>query len=183
MVALVPVLMNAQTGSDLFTQNCGACHSVGKGKLVGPDLKGVQDRHTDAWLVKWITSSQSLVNAKDKDAMKLFQENNQIVMPDQALNSSQIQSILGYIKTGGEPIAVSASADNAAATPVADPPKTAKASADVTQQQAEAYNPQKDTIFGILSPEEYLFVGILSIMLLIVYVLGSALRAMSSAQK
>jgi len=28
----------AETGQDIFLNNCAACHSIGKGKLVGPDL-------------------------------------------------------------------------------------------------------------------------------------------------
>jgi cytochrome c2 len=36
------LLSHAQDeGEKIFRMNCGACHSVGKGKLVGPDLLGV----------------------------------------------------------------------------------------------------------------------------------------------
>jgi len=103
----------AQSGADLFKQNCGACHSVGNGKLVGPDLKGVETRHPMPWLMKWIKSSQSLVNAKDKEAVKLFADNSMIPMPDQALTDDQIKIIIDYIKQGGGPVTV----DNSATTP------------------------------------------------------------------
>lgn len=31
----------ADAGASLFSQKCGGCHTIGKGNLVGPDLKGV----------------------------------------------------------------------------------------------------------------------------------------------
>src|SRR4029450_2119355 len=33
-----------------FTRVCSACHTFGKGSLIGPDLKGVTNRRTRAWL-------------------------------------------------------------------------------------------------------------------------------------
>jgi len=39
-LTVIPLLtIYAQDGAELFRNNCGACHTVGKGKLVGPDLK------------------------------------------------------------------------------------------------------------------------------------------------
>lgn len=34
-------------GAEIFKQSCAACHSIGGGKLVGPDLKGVSARWPD----------------------------------------------------------------------------------------------------------------------------------------
>ncbi len=92
-------MANAQDGEALFKANCAACHSIGKGKLVGPDLKGVIDRHPEVWLQKWIRSSQSLVKAGDPDAVKLFNDNMQIVMPDQIISDDEINAIIAYFKT------------------------------------------------------------------------------------
>ncbi|HXB12923.1 MAG TPA: cytochrome c [Bacteroidia bacterium] len=94
-------ILFAQGGADLFKQNCGACHSIGNGKLVGPDLKDVEARHATPWLMKWIKSSQSLVAAKDKDAVKLLADNSMIPMPDQPLNDEQIKTVLAYIVEQG----------------------------------------------------------------------------------
>src|ERR1017187_3927068 len=87
----------AQDGEQLFKTTCAACHTVGKGKLVGPDLKDVQNRHEKSWILKWVKSSQTLVKAGDEQAVKLFNDNNKIPMPDHALNEDQISSILGFI--------------------------------------------------------------------------------------
>lgn len=92
-------------GQQLFRANCAACHSIGKGKLTGPDLIAVDNRHEQKWLLKWIQSSQSMVKAGDEKAVKLFNDNNKIVMPDQPLKEDEINAVLAYIKTTGEEIA------------------------------------------------------------------------------
>jgi cytochrome c551/c552 len=101
VIQLSTGILFAQGGADLFKQNCGACHSIGNGKLVGPDLKGVETRHAMPWLMKWVKSSQTLVNAKDKEAVKVFNENSMIPMPDQPLTDDQIKTILAYVFAGG----------------------------------------------------------------------------------
>jgi hypothetical protein len=81
---------------------CSACHTIGKGKLIGPDLKGVNDRHDEAWLLSFIKSSQTMVKNGDPVAVKLFEENNKIPMPDNNLTDDQIRGILSYIKNYNE---------------------------------------------------------------------------------
>jgi cytochrome c2 len=95
----------SQNGQQLFRTNCAACHSIGKGKLTGPDLMGVDSRYDETWMLKWIKSSQSLVKAKDEKAVKLFNNNNKIVMPDQSLKEDEIKAVLAYIKTTGDEVA------------------------------------------------------------------------------
>ncbi|MCB0396489.1 MAG: cytochrome c [Flavobacteriales bacterium] len=88
----------AQDGASIFKQNCGACHALGK-RLVGPDLIGVNERRNDEWLLKFIKSSQALIQSGDADAAAVYAEFNQIAMPDQShLGDDQIRSILAYIE-------------------------------------------------------------------------------------
>jgi mono/diheme cytochrome c family protein len=46
-----PPAANAQQDAETFyKQNCAACHTIGGGKLLGPDLKGVtKARSTNGW--------------------------------------------------------------------------------------------------------------------------------------
>lgn len=81
---------------------CKACHTIGQGKLVGPDLKGVNDRHDEEWMIKFIQNSQALVQAGDPAAVKVWEENNKIPMPPNNLTPDQIRDILLYIKNGGK---------------------------------------------------------------------------------
>jgi mono/diheme cytochrome c family protein len=90
---------SAGEGETLFKTRCVACHSIGKGRLVGPDLAKVDDRRSEEWLFKFIKSSQTLIKSGDKDAVALFAEFSQIIMPDQDLSDEQIREILAFIKT------------------------------------------------------------------------------------
>ncbi len=92
--------------SDSFAQKspkdnfviCNACHSIGEGKKIGPDLEGVTERHDEAWLIKFIQSSQTMVNAGDAEAVKLFEEYNKIPMPDNAFSEDETKALLNYIE-------------------------------------------------------------------------------------
>lgn len=81
---------------------CKACHTIGGGKLVGPDLQGVNERHDEEWLIKFIQNSQELINSGDPAAVKIFEEYNRIPMPPNNLTPDQIRDILLYIENGGK---------------------------------------------------------------------------------
>jgi cytochrome c551/c552 len=89
----------ADEGKAIFTARCTSCHNVNT-KVVGPALANVDQRHSIDWIVKFVNSSQSLVKANDKAAVALFNEYNQVVMPDHTdLGKEQIESIISYIKS------------------------------------------------------------------------------------
>jgi mono/diheme cytochrome c family protein len=85
MVAFIGVFssinVNAQNGELLFKQ-CAACHSIGGGRLVGPDLAGVLDRRTEDEIIRFVQ------NPADFDVVK---------MAPQGLNPDEIKDILEYI--------------------------------------------------------------------------------------
>ncbi|MBX2960537.1 MAG: c-type cytochrome [Flavobacteriales bacterium] len=87
----------AQGGKDLFKTNCAACHSVGKNKLVGPGLEGINDKRNREWLIKWTKNSGELIASGDKDAIAIFEEFNKIPMPAQALSDEQLNEIYDYL--------------------------------------------------------------------------------------
>ncbi len=86
----------AQDGEALFKQTCGACHSIGKGRLVGPDLKDVNTRRKEDWIIKFVKGSQALIKSGDAEAKAIFDEYN-MVMPDQNLKDEEIKSVVAYI--------------------------------------------------------------------------------------
>jgi len=82
---------------------CKACHTIGGGQLVGPDLKGVTEKYDEAWLVKFIQNSQALIDAGDPAAIKVWEENSKIPMPpNPQLNEEQVKDIILYIKNDGK---------------------------------------------------------------------------------
>jgi cytochrome c2 len=98
---LIAAPAGAATGQENFTRTCAACHSIGEGKRVGPDLKGVTERRTEEWLLKFIKSSQTVVKSGDATAVALFEEYNKTPMPDSPYSEAEIKDILEYIKAGG----------------------------------------------------------------------------------
>jgi mono/diheme cytochrome c family protein len=83
-----------------FNTRCSGCHSVGKGVVVGPDLRGVTERHDAPWLHRFIRSSQSVIQSGDSAAVTLYQKYRKR-MPDHPLTDAEIDAILAFIKAGG----------------------------------------------------------------------------------
>jgi len=90
-------LLIGQDGESSFKKICLACHTIGKGKLIGPDLKDVSQRRDANWLVSFIKSSQDLISSKDVDAVAIFEEYNKIPMPDANLSDAEIKQLIAYI--------------------------------------------------------------------------------------
>jgi len=89
---------NAEAGKAIFNNKCASCHAVGK-KLVGPDLKNVDQRHNEQWIVNFVRHSQQVIHSGDKSAVELFEAYNKTVMPDHLdLSATDIKNILSYIK-------------------------------------------------------------------------------------
>ncbi len=91
----------AAQGEANFTKHCSACHTVGGGKRVGPDLKGVTERRKRDWLLKWIPASQSLVKANDPTATELMREYNNVPMPDFPLSAAEVGDLIDYMAGAG----------------------------------------------------------------------------------
>ena len=71
----------AQEAADYFRQNCISCHTVGGGRLTGPDLKNVTQRKEPGWLVEFMQNPQAMLDKGDPYALKLQQEARGVVMP------------------------------------------------------------------------------------------------------
>lgn len=83
-----------------YEMKCTSCHTIGGGDDVGPDLKGVNSRRDEKWLIKFIQESQTMINDGDPDAVQLFEKYKRKKMPDQELSDVEVQTLLAFIKTG-----------------------------------------------------------------------------------
>lgn len=79
-LALSPPV-RAQNVEGFFDQYCAACHTVGSGPLIGPDLKGVTARQERGWLVRFILDPDDVIASGDPYASRLVEESGGIVMP------------------------------------------------------------------------------------------------------
>jgi mono/diheme cytochrome c family protein len=64
----------AQDRVDDFRVNCMSCHTIGGGRLVGPDLRNVSERKDRAWLARFIVDPQGVIDSGDAYALKLLDE-------------------------------------------------------------------------------------------------------------
>lgn len=92
-------VVHGQTTEETFTLKCGICHTIGMGRLVGPDLRGVSDRRSEEWITNFIRSSQAVISSGDAEAVKLFEEYGKVIMPDPELDDTQIKALIEFIKT------------------------------------------------------------------------------------
>lgn len=97
--SLLNLKINAQDAAALF-KPCSVCHSIGKGRMVGPDLSGITAKRSEDWLIKFIQSSKSVIASGDADAVAIAKEFNNTPMPDNVLTAQQIKSILVFIDGG-----------------------------------------------------------------------------------
>lgn len=103
IIFLFPIISISQTAEDEANYaQCKACHTIGGGKLVGPDLKGISDKRDEAWLIKFIQNSSELIESGDADAIKVFEDNFKIPMPAHDLTDDEVRGILLYIANDGK---------------------------------------------------------------------------------
>ncbi|MGI9519078.1 MAG: c-type cytochrome [Pirellulaceae bacterium] len=70
---------DGQETAAYFKANCASCHTIGGGRLTGPDLKGVTERAMEAgkdrdWLISFMLDPPRMVNSGDAYAARLVQE-------------------------------------------------------------------------------------------------------------
>ncbi|HET7199919.1 MAG TPA: multicopper oxidase domain-containing protein [Burkholderiales bacterium] len=79
-----------------FESKCFACHSMGHGRKLGPDLAGVTKRRTAEWIEHWLKSPEDML-ARDPDAKALLKEYG-VPMPNQSLSEGEIRQYLKYFQ-------------------------------------------------------------------------------------
>lgn len=87
----------ASDGETIFTQKCAACHTIGGGKLVGPDLKGVTSRRDKAWLQRQIKEPDQLIAEGDPIALQLVKEMNGVQMAPLGLSDAEVSSVIDFL--------------------------------------------------------------------------------------
>ena len=111
-------------GEVIFNAKCVTCHTIGKGKLVGPDLKGVTGRRDSAWLGTWIKAPDKVLGAGDPVAVKLLLEYNNIPMPNLGLSDADVANLIAYfqsVDSAASAVPASTQAVGAQQSPVTQP--------------------------------------------------------------
>jgi glucose/arabinose dehydrogenase/cytochrome c551/c552 len=122
-------------GDALFQKNCSDCHNF-RQRAIGPDLSGVTEDASYAYLSKFIANSQQLVKAGDKRAVAIFSE-YKVPMPSHPqLTAADVNALLSFINTHKKKKEVYINTADLG-TPVKDPIPTKIAKAGLTLKLEE----------------------------------------------
>lgn len=152
---------DVEAGKTTFKSRCAACHNIDK-VLVGPALKDVEKRYSEKWIIDFVHSSQTMIKNGDKDAVAIFNQMNQAVMPDHTdLKDADVLNILAYVKEEATKL-------------------EAKASEAPFQRPAEDKGSEKP--LSILK-DRWVFVGFFLLVTLIIVMLNKAIQVQSLTRK
>src|SRR3982751_6404891 len=90
-------LQDVRKGEYLFKSRCAACHTVGHGDGVGPDLSNLKQRDR-AWLSRYIATPDQMLAAGDPIAKELFTKYKSVRMPNLAMSAEETEAVLSYIE-------------------------------------------------------------------------------------
>jgi protein SCO1/2 len=91
--------LNVGNGEYLFASRCSACHSLGQGDKMGPDLLGVTSRRERTWLLRYIQVPDQVLASGDPIAKALYQKYQNLRMPNVSLGGADVAAIVSYLET------------------------------------------------------------------------------------
>lgn len=93
--------LSAKTGDEIFNSNCMTCHMLSDKSMTGPGLNGLLERRDPEWVAKWIRNSQELINSGDEEAIAIYEEYNEMMMPAYDLSDDEMADLIKYIDENG----------------------------------------------------------------------------------
>lgn len=91
--------LNFSNGQYLFSTRCAACHTVGKGDSIGPDLLGVVGARDRTWLQRFIAVPDQVLAEKDPLATALFKRYKEVQMPNLRLAEEDVRSLIAFLES------------------------------------------------------------------------------------
>lgn len=90
--------LNFDRGKYIFGRDCVACHTIGRGDAIGPDLLNVTRIRSRQWLVRMIQTPDALLKEKDRVAVELLKKYNNVRMPNLGTSDLETDYLLRYIE-------------------------------------------------------------------------------------
>jgi protein SCO1 len=92
-----PRINISDKGQYIFTTHCAACHTIGHGDKIGPDLLGVSAVRDRSWLARFILKPDQMIAEGDPVAVELFKKYKQVNMPNLRLVDADIQTLIDFL--------------------------------------------------------------------------------------
>src|ERR1700686_256385 len=86
-------------GQYIFATHCAACHSIGHGDKIGPDLLGVTSVRDHAWLARFIATPEKMIAEGDPIATELFKKYKQVNMPNLRLGGQDTADLIRFMES------------------------------------------------------------------------------------
>jgi cytochrome c len=91
----------ADRGQSLFqSKGCVGCHTVGNGRLTGPDLKGVTQRREFNWIVSMMMNPDSMV--KDDPVARQLLTEYMTPMLNMGVSPDEAKAIYEYLRRASQ---------------------------------------------------------------------------------
>jgi protein SCO1 len=107
-------------GEYTFRNHCAACHTIGHGDHLGPDLLGVTGTRDRGWLAGFIVAPDKMVAAADPIAQTLLARYQQVLMPNLGLGSGDADVLIDYIEAQSRLVRATASSSAKTASTTSD---------------------------------------------------------------
>src|SRR5712671_2439343 len=98
-------------GERAFKARCAACHTVGKGDGIGPDLVNVTKRRDHCWVGRYIQEPDKMLDEKDPVALELFQKYKNVRMPNLSIAAEDVALIVAHIEKASSALVAQAHKD------------------------------------------------------------------------
>lgn len=90
-------VMRDTRGEGLFITACAACHTIGEGVRVGPDLAGVTLRREHDWLLRYLQAPDAMLAEGDPVAVELDRTFSSVPMPNLGLGQLDVEDLIHYL--------------------------------------------------------------------------------------
>jgi mono/diheme cytochrome c family protein len=86
-------------GAVVFQDRCVACHKLGPGVAVGPDLLGVAQRRDPVWIRGMVLNPDSMLRTDSVARALLYRY--QVPMIDTGIGEPEFRALLEFLRSGG----------------------------------------------------------------------------------
>src|SRR5262249_8308538 len=98
LALLFPLLVSAQDVADFYKRSCAACHSIGGGRRLGPDLKDLESRKDRKWLTDFLVDPKGTLDQADPYGKQILDESKGMVMPKiNGVDRAMAEALLDYV--------------------------------------------------------------------------------------
>ena len=132
-------VMTFDQGQYTFRNHCAACHTIGHGDAIGPDLKGVTAARDRRWLARFIVEPEKVFAEGDPIAHALLAKYQFVRMPSLSLTDADADRLIDYITRRSADVAPPSAAEPAHAAEAASVATPSTSAAAGLKPIVEAY--------------------------------------------